>query len=288
MSKVFDKDKQNRLLHLLENLSNGIISDEDVDKYVLELTGIYDISSFRHSYSELTTLVIKLYKRQETDLVESLISNIRIILDEIKKNGDENSEFYTSVYKLYDHINMESIRCAFYKEYESDVDETVAQIRYAREEVAKIKEATECYSQLEDTNKRITRAMGKINHFSKENKNLQTQVISILGIFSAIVVAFFGGFSYFTSTFSNLHNIAAPKAVVIASILGIVIYNTIYILLNFILYFVKRSEQDRSESEVVGDYESDYKPFGKFISIWTNVFFVVIMLAATVYWLVTN
>lgn len=130
--------------------------------------------------------------------------------------------------------------------------------------------------------------MGKINHFSKENKNLQTQVISILGIFSAIVVAFFGGFSYFTSTFSNLHNIAAPKAVVIASILGIVIYNTIYVLLNFILYFVKRSEQDRSESEVVGDYESDYKPFGKFISIWTNVFFVVIMLAATVYWFVTN
>lgn len=285
MAKVFDKNIQYDLLKLLEELPGRIITDKEAEDYCLRLIKIYDVENFRHSYSEITSFIISLYKKDETDLVESLNSNIRIILDVIKRNCDENLSFYTSVYKLYDHINMECIRCSFYKEYESEVDETIRQIELARKEVKEITSDSECYNDLKATNKKIKTAMSNIKTFSKENKKLQNQVISILGIFSAVVIAFFGGFSYFTSTFANLHKVRIVKATIISSIIGLVIFNTIYILLNFILHFVKSSEeQDNIES----NNEDNIKPFGKYITIWTNIFLVIIILAATSYWFFTK
>ena len=70
-------------------------------------------------------------------------------------------------------------------------------------------------------------------------KSMNAQMVSVLGIFSAVIIAFFGGLSYFTSVFANANEMPIYKALMLVSLLGLVIFNTVLFLLRFILLIVR-------------------------------------------------
>lgn len=68
----------------------------------------------------------------------------------------------------------------------------------------------------------------------KEVKGIEKEYITILGIFAAIVLAFVGSFTFSTSVLNNIAKVNIVELSVIALIIGIVLFNLIAYLLDFL------------------------------------------------------
>lgn len=101
---------------------------------------------------------------------------------------------------------------------------------------------------------------------------MNTQMVSVLGIFAAVVVAFFGGMSYFTSAFSNINEAPLYKTLIITSILGMVICDSIYMLLNFIFIILRQDKIHRG------------KVFGNWVIKLVNIVLVIMLIIGIVVW----
>ena len=243
MTKHFDEKQQDKLMKILYQLSEELINTKKLEKFKKELTEIYEVSDLRHSYSEITKFVIHCYDDQQTNIIDILTTNIKIILEQIKKDEGQNIDLYSSVFKLYDHISMEAFRCQFYKESTNDANEVKERLDIAKDVLDKTYEDIEKLNILNETSiiqSELETSRKEMVDANKNTRNLQTQVISILGIFSAIIIAFFGGFSYFTSVFSNLHNLSKFQSIFFTCLLGFVIFNIVAFLLVGISYLIDK------------------------------------------------
>jgi hypothetical protein len=232
-------NRQKRLIECLSRLSETIISENECDNYYKILFEIYDSQQFRHSYSEITTLVIELYETPESDSLETLITNLKSVYEYCEYSA-RDEDFVRKVYKLYDHVNLETIRCRSYSKNKEISENLSKQLSFANKQLKTTLESTDTASQLKSVGQKILEAKESINNSRKEVKDLQGQVIAVLGIFSAVVITFFGGFSYFTSVFNNIEKVSIWHSLLVAGVLGFVIFNTISILLLIVAILVGR------------------------------------------------
>lgn len=197
---------------ILEQLTCVTMTDEIRNEIISSLC-IYMRKSVRHNYHEITRYIMKKYSSaNESETVYVILDNIDAILDYIKSvwsctnknlvairdctvlDRDERcnkviknegmecyewKKLYRFVIKLKDHIFLEFIR-----------------LSEIRNENAKIEEELK---RLEDTGKSLkdmeTELRKSIDNTTKETKNIYLQMVSILGIFTAIVITVFGGMS---------------------------------------------------------------------------------------------
>lgn len=68
----------------------------------------------------------------------------------------------------------------------------------------------------------------------KEISGIEKEYISILGIFASIVLAFVGGITFSSSVLSNINKVSIYKLVLIVDMLGFILMNVIWMLINFI------------------------------------------------------
>ena len=67
-----------------------------------------------------------------------------------------------------------------------------------------------------------------------EIKGVEKEYITILGIFAAVVLAFVGTFTFSTSVLNNVTNTNVYKLCVIAVVIGLVFYNLVALLIDFL------------------------------------------------------
>ncbi|EIF5083659.1 hypothetical protein LFJ61_001446 [Clostridium perfringens] len=87
------------------------------------------------------------------------------------------------------------------------------------------------------------------SHEQKIEK-MQSDFISILSIFSAVIIAFFGGISVLGSVFSNIDKVSKYKLIFMTAIIGFIMFNLIYMLLHSISKITK--------NRIGVDIEADY------------------------------
>ena len=72
----------------------------------------------------------------------------------------------------------------------------------------------------------------------QESKNnqamMQSEYITILGIFASIVLAFTGGMTFSTSVLENISSSSIYRIIVISLILGLILFNVIWLLIDFL------------------------------------------------------
>lgn len=204
------------LISILDKMVNFFeLSEDDEKDIIVTLVNIYKDPEFRHSYAELSKYCQKIMPDQRDMLVDML----DMVLDVLDKKTDKKSkQAKKGIGKLADHLELEGLRLTRMEAIELLSDGII----YLQEETRR----------LIDKNKnesvKITKSITKTQ---KDIANMNLQVISVLGVFSAIVVAFFGGFSYFTSIFDNLNVLSIAKAAFFTALIGLVIFNIIVILL---------------------------------------------------------
>ena len=75
----------------------------------------------------------------------------------------------------------------------------------------------------------------------KKAASLQTEIITVLSIFSAIVIATVGSFSYISSALAGMQNTHIFKSSIIVLISGTLIFNTIALLMYMIAKITGRN-----------------------------------------------
>lgn len=111
---------------------------------------------------------------------------------------------------------------------------------------------------------------------------LNSQIISVIGIFSAIVITFFGGINFLESVLNSIGKVSKYRFVLGAFIVGFVMFNTIFMLLNFISKLTEKNIRSECRYYKNGYCDSECKIRGKIKCVkekhptiyWVNICFI--------------
>lgn len=101
----------------------------------------------------------------------------------------------------------------------------------------------------------------EVKEFREETNSLKgkvedsySQFVSILGIFSAVVLVFFGGMTAFGELFANMHSIGRFKLIFTAAFVGLIIFNMVFMFLYVLAKLLNREIAASTTAEAVGKY----------------------------------
>ncbi|NFN93596.1 hypothetical protein FDB28_05715 [Clostridium botulinum] len=242
-----ESDKSLVLTNTLKELAYCTHLDQDnLNRYSNIFKTVYE-NKFRHEYSEVTRVLfsIKDENRDARDFLPEKIKNIR---DNIKKEQC-NGDILESLDKLWDHINLENIRMTELENIAESVNKASEEAKNNYEKARKID------GEIEKINKTVKSLNSKTNNFNNDMKkyninlnesknklsslqrnmkNSTTESITILSIFAGVVMAFTGGFSYISQALVSLNAIGPYRAAAFILLIGIVMFDVIFLLLYMI------------------------------------------------------
>lgn len=189
-----------------------------------ELEGLYKYG-FRHYYSDIFEAFVELEDRGETHDINSLLVNINILRGEYipSNNNDSTIDMSNIMKKLYDHVNLE-----------------IARLDYTYTKLMKISEKTgklyrENKKGLENMKRDLVKARKKVS-------NLQKDHITILSIFSGIVLSFIGGLVFSSSVLENIDKVSVYRLTLTSLIIGLVLVNILFGMFYFICAITNKLE----------------------------------------------
>lgn len=208
------------LIQLLADIAEKGYADEidsaPTSDFIKECWGklcvIYKDPEFRHSYAIISSCM-EGYNPDQLDSLPVYLDRV-IVFAETQGDSEEVRRVTKSVRKLLDHIELECVRL-----------NRMSQVKHYADEA-----------------KRIQAAAMKLNQSTKEaGKRLDERVdgfheqsITILGIFSAVVVGFMSGLSMFTSGFNKLTEIDLYVVCFYSVLVGIIVFDVLFMLIFFI------------------------------------------------------
>ncbi|MCS6130866.1 hypothetical protein DWV13_04310 [Clostridium botulinum] len=211
---------------ILSKLTNEL-KDEELKISTEEIVEYYKINS-RHSYAVVSTFVYKL-KDDDIDYLLINLTKIRLNLNE------EVPKVAVKLFKLIDHIQLESRREKHIKDDYFKQMTSMISVKAARDFI-KIKDMQkEIKEDMQKEYKNEKEEMQKefekqTNEIDKINSNL----ISVLGIFGAIIVAFFGGLNLLGSVLDNMNQVSMYRLAFMSIVCLSGLFNVIFMLLHCI------------------------------------------------------
>ncbi len=240
------KKRQDKLTSCIFDLSSAIKSDDDIKKATLELNEIYT-DKFRHSYSSLSSTLIEITKSDYDYSLENLLENLNKISDLIEEEQQSAEPKYKNLHnafpKIIDHFNLEIQRNNQLSESKMIIEEMMVQNQLLQNSIERSMVRTK------KLGKKLNTYEQKIKSADEKASSLQTEVIAILSIFAAIVLAFSGSISLLGSALVGMKDAPFFKSVFFVLLCGFVISNTIFVLLYFVAKITGRNIYARCKSD---------------------------------------
>ena len=175
---------------------------------------IYSDPDFRHSYYTISSSLEKYDPAQRDSLPVYLDSVVSYAEEQEDEGNTETDRIKKSVKKLLDHVELECLRINRMKKVQRDADRAE---KLQSEALA-----------LNNSTKESEEAL------SERVKGFHEQSITILGIFSAVVVGFMSGLSMFTSGFNKLTEVSLYIVSFYSVLVGIILFDILFMLIFFI------------------------------------------------------
>lgn len=277
-TKKFDAEIQKKLDLCLENLSKKLLNKKDNYSYYKDFIAIYDDEELRHKYSNVTHIVVKMLKNGGRENVDILASNLTEIIS-IAEEEDKTTSIVESLHKLLDHIELEIYRYEFYNSNISNMAEVQNNLEKAREQLKCAYEGIDGAELINEATTALTESNKTMNDAIESAKKIQNETISILGIFSAVVLAFFGGMSLFSSSLDNMHKVSGYKITFVCALIGMMIFDIIVFLVCVI------SHLSGNPLPLLKNDQRNKRPFYQSIFWTVNVFLVVVIVISFALWM---
>ena len=194
-----------------------------------ELENIYykcNKDNFRHFYSDIFAILTIIDGDSELGSLDVLAQNIAAIkagYSPLNKDKNDNIiDISKEINKLYDHTNLDIARINYTK---TMTNNTISEIQKCKNLISELQ------TKIKDEEKRNNKVEADLK---KNQSDMQKQYITILGIFASIVIAFTGAIAFSSSVLNNIHKSSCYKIGVISLIIGIVFFNLVWCLLDFI------------------------------------------------------
>lgn len=239
-----EQQKRQALINLLYELAanlDALKDKRDRIEYFKKFEEIYhkvDDDNFRHFYSDIYSCLTVIDGDSSKGNINILAQNMEVIKDGYKADintdaSGKSIDISKEIIKLYDHINLDVSRLNYTRRITEDTQAELAKaqllITKLQKQVKDSKEVTESFTNMFKENS------SKLSQEIQDGqKKMQNEYITILGIFAAIVLAFTGGMTFTSSVLENLHKSSIYRIVFVALIIGCILYNLIWLLIDFI------------------------------------------------------
>lgn len=224
-----NNNKRHQLQKIIEELANdSLLSNIKItEKYYYKLKNIYtnnDGKLLRHYYSDIFPILTRL-KNNKKNII-SIGSNLELIY---KLNlSKKDMEFSNIIRKLYDHTNLEIARIEYVTSIDTKLDLTGEGLQ-------------DKYDKIEKQAQEIANKQIAAEKTVKKVEGIYSEFVSILGIFSAIVLVYFGGTSILGNIISSLKDTFILKSILVCLIAGLIVFNIIFMFFYFLSKILDRS-----------------------------------------------
>lgn len=233
-------EAQKKLEVLLKDMADQTnIKPKKIDVYYNTLVQIYENENLRHSYSKITDIIITFLKNGKDDNVTLIVEYLDSVLTKLENEKQETTELYKKISKLIDHINLEVYRYNYYSGLAGESAELTQKMQIAKEQLTKVYDDCSLRDDISNLINKSDKLEKNVKKAERLVDNLNLQLVSVLGIFASIIIAFFGGFSFFTSVFNNLDQ-RMSKIILIASLVGFIVFNLIVFLITSISFIINK------------------------------------------------
>ncbi len=219
------KRRQEELENYIHELSKKMFAESDIRNISLQLMETYK-GDFRHSYSGFFPLIQKISGSDQQESLDYLGDNLEGIRNYIEEDfisgKKEFEDIYDQLNKLCDHLTLEIGRWNYYSQYEQKLDDI--------------------NTRTTSLNENMDSATIELRKASKQAASIQTELIAVLSIFAAIVVTFSGGFTFLGGVMTSIGNVKDYEVAVLTAIIcGMVIFNTIFLLMYLVGKITERN-----------------------------------------------
>lgn len=177
---------------------------------------VYSDENYRHSYFEISTYLESL-GCDVSDMLEGSIQNVL----EYSAGIDEHSNVTKKISKLSDHVSLELLRLS-----------RMRQISYLSDKIHK---------EMDKTSEMVKEKRNEMDEIDKKVNNIHAEVITILGIFAGLVIGFSIDFQLLAQSLSNMDKVSFFKEIAFVSIIGIILFDSIFLLLFAVSRISQRS-----------------------------------------------
>lgn len=230
--------------NILENIAKP---EQNIKDNIEKLKDFYKDDK-RHSYA-----IISEYSfGKEVEELNVLAENISSIYRYSLENEQEISP---KIYKLFDHINLEIVRKQSFEKF--------------KQKTRELADSTK-----EEVMEKIIEAKNLAESAKQETQSMTKNYITILGIFSSVILAFVAGLTFTNSVLANIDKTSIYRLCFVVCLIGLFITNILHYLFNFIM------DINRKESENTKNALFNWSnPITRF-----NTTIIVIMIAIGVVW----
>ena len=235
-----ENERQDELERILEELANSQeILQNQLNQYVDRIVTVYSDSDFRHRYSGFYAKITVIDGDDEGNL-DILSQNICILYEEICKRFREKQvekEVYNGVRKLYDHVNLDIARINYIRTISNRAEAIQQEVEETQKKVEETQQQTQITfdklkSEIEDTKQQSVSILQKV-------QNAEREYIAILGIFAAIIAAFFSGIGFSSSILANIEKATIYRLSGMTTLVGLIIFNILVLLMSFVSHIVE-------------------------------------------------
>lgn len=236
------RSRQEKLNDLIMKLSDSLFDEGDkrISQTIDEMRMLYK-DGFRHNYSDFFPVILEIYKEDTRFSVDYLSNNLKtlqtFVEKEVSRGNQQYDELYARFIKLFDHLNLQISEINYFTMTEkkfnaatTGVDEALKQVGNAEK---RLEESTQKIDEAENMLKESSK---KVDEANKKAASIQTDLISILSIFAAIVLAVSGSISVLGNSIQAAVATETTKLVLIILICGMVLFNALF----FLIYLISR------------------------------------------------
>ncbi len=278
-----------KILSYVIEMMKGDLSNTFWDEMLNTLEKAY-MSGYRHSYHKIS---LTIYQNQNMNdyTLDNMLNNINTLQGKMYLENQGKKELFSGIKKLCDHIQLEIVRINSNKSSIDEVKSLISEFEdKAENSIDKLKATTD--EQKRGMEKRIAETIVDVEKKTKsamENtddirNNLVGQVVAILGVFAAIVLAFTGGMAFSSSALENINKSSAYRIVIICLIIGFTFFNTITALvlyLDRLVFRITRREKEDNETKKRFLWN---KVKRNFLWIVTDTIFIICMFIVNYKW----
>lgn len=216
--------RQGELKKYLCEMALTCMEDVAIKEMALKFKSLYT-DGFRHNYSEFFPLIVDLSKDDcdySIDYLSNNLQALRTLVELDYTNGEKEFRgLYKPLLKLSDHINLEIGRYSYYSTNE-----------------AKVKDLEKRNSTLQSELKKSTQ---ELIDAKKSVSSVQTELISVLSIFAAIVLTFSGSMNLLGNAFASIATVPGLKVIFFVILTGLVVFNIIFLMMYIVGKITGRS-----------------------------------------------
>lgn len=215
------QSRQAKLVETLREMASSCMDDMVIRSVAIKLKALY-AGGFRHNYSQFFPLIVEFSKDDNEYNLDYLSNNLQaarnLVEQDFVSGEKEFSGLHKPLQKLSDHLNLEIGRYSYYSISEQQVKDLERRNQTLQ-------------SELKKTTEELQEATRQLDEAGKKISFVQTELISVLSIFAAIVLTFSGSMSLLGNVFTGIQNTRFFKVTFFVLLCGFILCNTIFLMM---------------------------------------------------------